>query len=80
MEANFIGAEAPRDVERDIGRLEARADTTDARLMRIEDKVDQILERTNVARGGLRMLIGVGTFSATAGAAFAEVMRWWHGK
>lgn len=71
-------AEAPRDVQRDIGRLEARADSTEDRLTRIESKLDEILERTNVARGGIRVLIGVGTFGASIGAAIAEFLRWWH--
>lgn len=76
-------AEQPR-IERDIGRLEARADSTDDRLGRIESAqaamasdIKEILARTNVARGGLRMLITVGTTSATLAAIAIKFLEWW---
>lgn len=66
------------DLSRDIGALEARQNATDDRLQRIEDKLDEVLERTNVARGGIRVLIGIGTLGATIGAAIAEFVHWSH--
>ena len=68
------------ELQRDIGRLEARADSTDERLTSIEAKLDTLLERTNVARGGLRMLISIGGIGSGIGAAMAEFIHWWHTK
>jgi hypothetical protein len=76
-ESEAIGMAEVPSVQRDIGRLEARADSTDERLERIEKKLDEVLERTTFARGGLRMLIGVGTFGASVGATIAEFLHWW---
>jgi hypothetical protein len=53
------------DVQRDLGRLEARQDGYDERLERIESKVDQLVEWTSQSKGGVRMLIAVGSIAAT---------------
>jgi hypothetical protein len=66
-------------VQRDLGRLEARQNSADDRLERIEAKLDEVLERTNFARGGIRVLIAIGTLGASLGAAVAETVRWFHG-
>jgi hypothetical protein len=69
------------DVQRDIGALEARADAQDARLERIEKKVDILVEAVSQSRGGLRMLIAVGSLAATLAALIvAGVAKLWgHG-
>lgn len=66
------------DVQRDLGRLEARQDGYDERLERIESKVDQLVEWTSQSKGGIRMLIAVGSIAATLagllGAWISKVM------
>lgn len=66
------------DVQRDLGRLEARADSADERLQRIEAKIDQIVEAIAQNRGGIRTLLAVGGLAASAGAAIAETIHWIH--
>lgn len=53
------------DVQRDLGRLEARQDSQDARLERIEAKVDTLVDWAAKSKGGVRMLIAVGSLAAT---------------
>lgn len=65
------------DVQRDIGALEARADAQEQRLERIEAKVDTLVEWAAKSKGGVRMLIAVGSIAATLagliGAFIAKV-------
>lgn len=68
------------DLSRDIGALEARQDTTDDRLDRIEEKVDQLLDAWAQNKGGIRMLFAVGGLAASAGAAIAEMIHWLHAR
>lgn len=44
------------DISRDIGALEARADAQEARLERIEKKVDVLVEAIAQSKGGIRGL------------------------
>ena len=71
------------DVQRDIGALEARADAQEERLKRIEAKVDVLVEAIAQSKGGLRMLIAVGSVAATIagllGAWIAKAVGWLHG-
>lgn len=66
------------DVQRDLGRIEARQDSHDERLERIEKKVDQLVEWASQSKGGVRMLIAVGSAAATiAGLVGAAVAKLW---
>jgi hypothetical protein len=69
------------DVQRDIGRLEAEQKAQDDRLERIEEKLDQLVDAVAQSKGGIRMLIAVGSVAATiaglVGAAVAKL--WGHG-
>lgn len=71
------------DINRDIGALEARADAQEQRLERIEKKVDVLVEAIAQSKGGLRMLIAVGSVAATLagllGAWIAKAAGWLHG-
>lgn len=68
------------DLHRDIGALEARADAQEERLARIEQKVDMLVEAVASSRGGIRMLIAVGSVAATLagliGAAISKLVPW----
>jgi hypothetical protein len=61
------------DVQREIGRLEARADSTDERLIRIESKVDQLVEFMTSAKSSWRTLIAIGSLGGALGAAATKV-------
>ena len=67
------------DVQRDIGRLEARQDSQDDRLERIEAKVDKLVEYMSSAKGGWKLLLSVGSIAATLAAGVAELLHWLHG-
>lgn len=67
------------DFSRDIGRLEARADSTDERLERIEAKLDKLVEELSGMSGGRKALVGLLTLAASLGAAVAEAMHWFRG-
>lgn len=68
------------DVQRDLGRLEARQDSQDERLERIESKVDQLVEWAAKSKGGVRMLISVGSLAAAlAGILGAWLSKLWPG-
>lgn len=66
------------DYGRDIGALEARADAQEERLKRIEHKLDQVADTLAQSKGGIRMLIAVGSIAATLagllGAWISKVM------
>lgn len=64
------------EIQRDLGRLEARADSTDERLERIEKKLDQLVEYVAASKGGWKLLISVGGIAATFAAAVAEGLHW----
>lgn len=68
------------DFSRDIGSLEARADATDARLARIESKIDKLAEYIAENKGGIRTLLVLGSLAASAGAAIAELIHWLHAR
>lgn len=63
-------------IERDIGSLSARMDAVEARLERIEGKVDELVQRLGEARGGIRMLIAVGSIAGTLGALASKLIEW----
>ena len=67
------------DLQRDIGRLEARQDSADERLERIEAKVDQLVEYMASAKGGWRLLAAVGGIAASLAAGIAEIVHRIHG-
>lgn len=60
------------DTQRSLGRLEAVQETHDARLTRIEEKLDHIVSAIDSAKGGWRMLVAAG---AVASAFTAAVMK-----
>lgn len=60
-------------MQRDIGRLEARADNVEADLKEVKADVKAILEVVNNAKGGVRTLIIVGTISGAVGAFLGKL-------
>ena len=64
---------AEPSVDRDIGRLEERSLAAERRLGAVEEKLDQVLETLQLARGGWRMLMVVGGGCATIGSFVTAV-------
>lgn len=60
-------------MDRDIGRLEERSVATERRLEAVEEKLDQVLETLQHARGGWRMLMVVGGAAAALGSGFTAI-------
>lgn len=60
------------DLSRDLGNLEGRFDALEKQVSEMGEDVKKILERTNVAKGGLKMLLAVGGFAA----AVTEGVHW----
>lgn len=68
------------DIPWQLGALEARMTVLEKKIEKIEGLLQEVLDRTNVARGGLRVLIAVGTFAATVAAAIVEVTHYLRGR
>jgi hypothetical protein len=64
---------AEPSVDRDIGRLEERSLAAERRLGAVEEKLDQVLETLQHARGGWRMLMIVGGGCAAIGSFVTAV-------
>lgn len=62
-----------QSMDRDIGRLEERSVSTERRLEAVEEKLDQVLETLQHARGGWRMLMIVGGACAAVGSVVTAV-------
>lgn len=61
------------DVQRDIGRLETQVETIDARLARVESKLDGLGELLSQARGGWKTLLLVAGAAGAMGAWAAKL-------
>jgi hypothetical protein len=62
------------DVGREIGALEARLDSQEKRLDRIDTNVEKLLEYAARTKGGWWALATVGTVGGAAGAAIAKML------
>lgn len=71
--------EGNTDLHRDLGRVEGRLASHDLRLARLEKLVGDIHEAVITAKGGWKMLLAVGTLSASLGAAFTKVIAYLKG-
>ncbi len=60
----------------DIAVLKARMDAIDNRFNHLEETLSKILERVTLARGGIAVVIALGSFAAAVAGA---VVLWLHG-
>ena len=60
-------------IDREIGMLTERSIANEKRLESLEEKVDQVLETLQHARGGWRMLMAVGGASAAIAAIITAI-------
>jgi len=64
--------------DRAIGRLEAQYAALAERFVALERKLDIVVERTDVARGGWKTLYAVGAIGAAIATGIGELLHWWH--
>jgi hypothetical protein len=67
-------------VTKDIGRLEARMDSTERRLEQIEKKIDVLVDVVAQSKGSLKTLIAVSSFVAAATAGITTFVSWLIGR
>lgn len=88
LDENVIGgAEVPRELELAEERGEQRARienlTNEVTILRSDmsrtrQDISEIKEMLASNKGGVRMLLAVGSIAASLGAGIAEVIHWWH--
>ena len=61
------------DTQRSLGRLEAVQETHDARLTRIEQKLDHVVSVLDGAKGGWKTLVTAGAVASAITAAIIKV-------
>ena len=65
-----------KQIDRSIGSLEARMDSTEKRLERMEDKIDTLVEVIATSKGSIKTLLTLGSVIAGVAAAATEVLHW----
>jgi hypothetical protein len=63
-------------LSRSLGSLEARMDSTETRLARMEKKIDDLVEVVAESKGGLRVLLTVSGAVAAATAGITSLIHW----
>lgn len=63
-------------LNREIGELKTRMEDTDKRLMRMEQKIDDLVDAVAASKGGLRVLLSVSGAVAAVTAGIASVIHW----
>lgn len=81
------GAEVPMDLDMaremgaqsaDITNLKSEVSLLRKELSDMRSDVSEIREMLANNRGGVRMLLAVGSIAASLGAGIAEMIHWWH--
>lgn len=81
------GEEVPRELELAEERGEQRARIENltnevtilrADMSRTRQDISEIKEMLASNKGGIRMLLAVGSIAASLGAGIAEIIHWWH--
>lgn len=63
-------------LNREIGELKTRMDSTETRLERMEKKIDDLVDAVAASKGGLRVLLSVSGAVAAVTAGIASVIHW----
>lgn len=81
------GEEVPRELEwaREMGAQSADIETLKTEVQTLRAEMSELRKDTAAIRemlasnkGGVRMLLAVGSIAASLGAGIAEVIHWWH--
>jgi len=67
------------DVQRDIGAHEARLDNLEQVVVRMDEKLDKLVEAFERNKGGIKVLAAVASTAAALAASVAEFIHWLHG-
>jgi hypothetical protein len=67
-------------LNREIGELKTRMDSNDERLKRMEDKIDHLVSSVASSKGGMKMLITLGTVVAGVTASVSELIHFGIGR
>lgn len=68
------------NINKAIGSLEARMDSHEERLKRMEDKIDQLMASMSSSKGGMKTLITLGTVVAGITASVSEFIHFGLGR
>ena len=63
-------------LNREIGELKTRMDSTQERLLRMEAKIDLLVEPVAASKGGLKTLIAVSSTAAGVVAGLVQLIAW----
>ena len=63
-------------LNRELGELKTRMDTHETRLVRMESKIDDLVDAVAASKGGLRVLLSVSGAVAAVTAGIASVIHW----
>ncbi len=63
-------------LSRSLGSLEARMDSSEERLRRMEEKIDTLVETVASSKGGLKTLVAVSSVVAAAAAGLTQMVSW----
>ncbi len=63
-------------LNREIGELKTRMDSTQERLLRMEQKIDLLVETVASSKGGLKTLIAVSSTAAGVVAGLVQFVAW----
>lgn len=66
------------DFNREIGAHEEAIGTLKDEVKALREDIAEIKEMLAMSKGSVRMLIGIGTIAASAGAGIAELVNWIH--
>lgn len=61
-------------VHRDLGYLDGKIESLEARIKSIDSKLDQVVSAVNQHSGGIKVLAGVATVGGAVGAALVKVI------
>lgn len=65
------------NLERSLGNLQGRVAAIERRNEAVDAKLDEILRVLNQSRGGVRMMLTLGSAAAGIGALVASIMHFW---
>jgi len=63
-------------LNREIGELKTRMDSTETRLERMEVKIDTLVETIAMSRGSLKTLLAIGSVVAAITAGITSLITW----
>lgn len=63
-------------LNREIGEVKSKMEDHDKRLVRIEEKVDKLVDAVAQSRGGLRVVLSLSAVIGGVAAGISEIVHW----